>query len=91
MAKAATQDTVIGALGRTKREELRVTLRKSNGVTWLDLRIYYQSESGQMLPSQRGISVSGKELQQLRTILQKLYRERDGESAAATADSPRVK
>ena len=70
---AQISDEILGSIHRTKREEVRITLRKSEGKTWLDLRCYFQSETGSMVPTARGISLSGRELTQLRQILDKLY------------------
>jgi hypothetical protein len=78
MAKRAVQDTVIGTVVRQRREELRVAVRQSNGVKWLDIRVYYEAEDGVMRPSQRGVSLSPKEYTELRQVLQKLRREKDG-------------
>jgi Transcriptional Coactivator p15 (PC4) len=86
MAKAAAQDRLVGSVSRSRREELRVSVRQANGVKWLDIRVYYESESGTMLPSPRGVSLSPNEWTQLRDILQRLHREKGG---APVPETPR--
>jgi hypothetical protein len=85
MAKAAGPDRLIGAVSRQKREEIRVTVRNVGGTKWLDLRIYYESETGEMKPSQRGISLSPNEWKQLRQVLQTLHAEKAGRQDAVTS------
>jgi Transcriptional Coactivator p15 (PC4) len=85
MAKPAAQDTVIGAVVRQRREELRVSVRQSNGVKWLDIRVYYEADDGVMRPSQRGVSLSPKEYTELRKVLEKLRREKAGSPDALTS------
>jgi Transcriptional Coactivator p15 (PC4) len=81
----AVQDQLIGTVARQKREEIRVTVRKVGNTRWLDLRIYYEAETGDMRPSQRGVSLSPKEWIGLRKILQQL---KDGKPEAATPSLP---
>jgi hypothetical protein len=47
-AKAQAADTLIGTVSRVKREEIRVTVRQSQGKKWLDLRIFYEDETGRV-------------------------------------------
>jgi Transcriptional Coactivator p15 (PC4) len=91
MVKAAVHETVIGTVARVRKEQIRVSVRTSKGVKWLDIRVYYEAEDGSMRPSQRGVSLSPTEYTELRQVLQKLRREKDDRPAAATADLPRVK
>jgi Transcriptional Coactivator p15 (PC4) len=86
-ARQATKDEVIGAVSRMKREEIRVSVRRSAGMKWLDLRIYYEDETGAMRPSQRGVSISPKDWVKLREILGKLQKE--GRSEGGASDRPR--
>jgi Transcriptional Coactivator p15 (PC4) len=83
MAKAAVRDELIGTVPRTKREELRVSVRQANGVKWLDIRIYYEAEDGSLRPSQRGVSLSPTEWKELRKVLMKLRQEKAGQPGAA--------
>jgi Transcriptional Coactivator p15 (PC4) len=91
MARPAVQDTVIGAVVRQRREEIRVSVRQSKGVKWLDIRVYYEADEGSMQPSQRGVSLSPNEWRQLRQVLQKLRREKDGQADAGTSAQPTPK
>jgi hypothetical protein len=88
MARAAVQDTVIGAVVRQRREELRVSVRQANGVKWLDIRVYYEAEDGSMRPSPRGVSLSPTEWKELRAVLQRLHQEKAGQPGARTPDQP---
>jgi Transcriptional Coactivator p15 (PC4) len=85
--RAAPQDTLIGSVSRQRREEIRVSVRRSAGLKWLDLRIYYEDETGTMRPSQRGVSISPKDWVKLREILGKLQKE--GRSEDGASDRPR--
>jgi hypothetical protein len=87
-ARAAPQDTLIGSVSRQRREEIRVSVRQVKGVKWLDLRIFYEDETGTMRPSQRGVSLSPQEWKNLREILGKLHREKEGRPSAATPGQP---
>jgi len=83
--RAAPQDTLIGTVSRQRREEIRVSIRQAQGVKWLDLRVYYEDETGAMRPSQRGVSLSSAEWKSLREILGKL---KSGRSDADTPERP---
>jgi Transcriptional Coactivator p15 (PC4) len=83
MAKPAAQDRLIGAVERTRREELRVSVRTCKGAKWLDLRVYYEAPDGSMQPSARGVTLSEQDWKQLRVILQQL---KGGQPAASPAD-----
>jgi transcriptional coactivator p15 (PC4) len=78
MAKAAVQDTVIGTVVRQRREELRVSVRRANGVRWLDIRVFYEAEDGSMRASPRGVSLSPTEWKELRKVLMNLRQEKAG-------------
>ena len=77
------QDQLIGTVARVKREEVRVNVRTQGGMKWLDIRVYYQSETGEMRPSQRGVSLSPEEWKSLRQVLGKLLG-KSGQTVAGT-------
>lgn len=83
---AAGQDTVIGTVSRTRREELRVSVRRANGKRILDIRVFVENDLGTMIPTARGVSLSSEHWIQLRGILQRL--KRDGSSDALTSKLP---
>jgi hypothetical protein len=90
MAKAAVQETVIGAVIRQRREELRVSVRHANSRKMLDIRVWVEDELGRMIPTGRGVSLSPTEYTELRKVLATLRR-KDGKPEAATSGLPRVK
>jgi hypothetical protein len=91
MAKSRTvarvEDVVIGTVERQKREQIRVSVRKQGGVKWLDIRIYYEAETGDMRPSQRGVSLSSDEWKKLREVLQRLH-QKDGRADVGASTQP---
>ena len=72
MAKSAAQDQLIGAVSRSRREELRVSVRRANGKRILDIRVFIENDLGTMIPTARGVSLSSDQWIQLRGILQRL-------------------
>jgi Transcriptional Coactivator p15 (PC4) len=72
MAQQATQDVVLGAITRQRCEQIRVTVRRRHGHRVLDLRVFVQTDLGEWVPTQRGVSLSEKDWKELRTILAKL-------------------
>jgi hypothetical protein len=72
MAKPAASEQLIGAVERTRREELRVSIRRANGKRVLDIRTYIEDELGKMIPTARGVSLSSEQCIQLREILMRL-------------------
>ena len=72
MAKSAAQDQLIGAVSRSRREELRVSVRRANGKRILDIRVFVENDLGTMIPTARGVSLSSDQWIQLRGILQRL-------------------
>jgi hypothetical protein len=79
-------DTVIGAFQRQRVEQVRVSVRKINGVKVLDMRVYYQDEGGAWKPSPRGFTLTRQEWPKLRDCLVKLSKalkdERGGANGA---------
>ena len=81
MARAVVHDQLLGIVSRITREEIRVSVRTVGTVKWLDLRIWYQSDTGEMKPSQRGMSLSPKEWAQLKQSLARLKAQHGGVDA----------
>jgi Transcriptional Coactivator p15 (PC4) len=88
MAKSAASEQVIGAVERTRREELRVSIRRANGKRILDIRVFVQDEFGKMIPTARGVLLSSDQWKQLREILMRLNQERGGAGDARTSPRP---
>lgn len=71
-------------------EELRLALRQFEGHPFIDLRVWYQTEAGQWLPTKKGCSIRRGELEQIGRGLREAYRELFG-SGAQAAHQPRSK
>jgi|SRR5215475_10356622 len=87
-ASAAGGDVLVGAVVRQRKEEIRATIRTVGTTRWLDLRIFFEDETGTMRPSQRGLSLSPSEWSQLKEILQRLKSERDGRPSVSAPGQP---
>lgn len=44
-------------ISRSTLEELRLSLAEFNGHRYVDLRLYYRADSGEMRPNRKGITV----------------------------------
>jgi hypothetical protein len=78
-----SNDTIIGTVSRQRNEEIRVSIRRSQGKKVLDIRIWVQDDLGKMIPTGRGVSLSRHDWTKLRQVLEKLVRERVGQADAS--------
>ena len=85
----AVQDELLGAVDRVRQEQVRVSIRKFQGKRVLDLRIWVQDDLGKWIPTGRGVALGPEDWKELRTILGKLHREKEGRSEGAASDRPR--
>jgi hypothetical protein len=53
-------DETIAAIERKEGEQLRVALRSYNGHSYLDVRVYFQGDRGDWLPTKKGITLNAR-------------------------------
>lgn len=49
---------LIGEINKNSTEKIRVTLSEYKGYTFLDVRVYYEDDSGEWHPTKKGIAIS---------------------------------
>jgi len=82
MALAMPPDQVLGPVGRQRREDIRVSVRRAHGRKMLDSRVFIENELGQLIPTPRGVSLIEEDWKDLRQVLAQLT------SGRAGADTP---
>lgn len=65
-------DTVIAEFQKNAVEKVRGAFREYKGRNLIDLRIYYQDEAGEWLPTKEGIALTVEQWPELREALAKL-------------------
>jgi hypothetical protein len=75
-------DQVLGTVTRQRREEIRVSVRRAHGKKMLDIRVFVETELGEMIPTPRGVSLTEEDWKELRQVLAQL------KSGHAGADTP---
>ncbi len=69
MAVVMATPTKIGICPKNSREEIRVSLEMYNGRPICNIRVYFRSEEGEMLPSRKGLALSVDRLEGLVEVL----------------------
>jgi hypothetical protein len=85
---ARVEDVVIGAVSRVREEQVRVSMRRSQGRKVLDLRIWVQDDLGKWIPTGRGMSLGPKDWIKLKEILGKLRSEKVGRAEGGASTQP---
>jgi hypothetical protein len=78
-------DQVLGSEGRQRREEIRVSVRRAHGRKMLDIRVFVETELGEMIPTPRGVSLTEEDWKSLRQVLAQLT---GGRAGAVTPAQP---
>lgn len=60
---------LIGEIHKNSTEKIRVTLSEYKGYTFLDVRVYYEDDSGEWRPTKKGIAISKDNLEPLIKLL----------------------
>ncbi len=63
------QEHRIADIEKNSRETVRVGLKRYNGHHLIDLRVFFQGSSGDLLPSGKGVSLNVERLAELRAAL----------------------
>ena len=63
--------TLIDKFTKNASEEIQTSYNQFNGNDLLDIRIFYEDESGKYKPSRKGISLNVNQLPQLEKAIQK--------------------
>lgn len=67
-----SEDVIVHSFPKSEDEEVRIGLQKYKGRYYIDLRVWFQDETGTFKPSKKGISVSVERFPELRKGLEKL-------------------
>jgi hypothetical protein len=60
---------LIGEISKNSIEKIRVTLSEYKGYTFLDVRIYVEDDTGEWIPTKKGIAISKDNLEPLIKLL----------------------
>ena len=58
---------------KNSAEEVRVSLTTYNGKDYIDIRVFYLADDGEMRPTKKGLTVSVVLLPELSTAVEKLH------------------
>jgi hypothetical protein len=72
-------DTVIAEFQQNAVEHIRLVLQEYKGKRLIDLRIYYQDDAGEWLPTKKGMALTVEQWPELRQAMATLAHERRGE------------
>lgn len=61
---------LLATFPRTDRTEVRLTLSQFKGRQLIDLRLYFQSDAGEWLPTRKGCAIQPGELPDLQAALE---------------------
>jgi hypothetical protein len=65
-------EVIVSKFQRNPTEEVRTTLKEFKGRHYIDIRIYFLSDSGQWKPTRKGISLSVEYLSELKEAINSL-------------------
>jgi len=66
------ENQIVHSMKRTENEEVRVSIRSFKDKVYLDLRIFFKSaQSGEWIPSKKGLTLSTELISSLREGLEK--------------------
>lgn len=60
---------LIGEIQKNSTEKIRVTVSEHKGYKFLDVRVYYEDDSGEWRPTKKGITVSKDNIETLVNFL----------------------
>jgi hypothetical protein len=60
---------LIGEISKNSTERIRVSISEYRGYTFLDVRVYYEDDSGEWRPTKKGITVSKDNIESLIKLL----------------------
>jgi hypothetical protein len=61
--------TEIGWLDKNSKEKIRVAVREYKGREFVDVRVYFENDDGQWLPTKKGITISPGKMGELIRLL----------------------
>jgi len=62
---------LLGEIERNKTEKIKVETREYKGKDFLSARIFYHADSGEWLPTKKGITIKPDQVKELIELLQK--------------------
>ena len=65
-------DVLVGKIVRNRREEIRVGLSEFAGGIHCDIRTYFKNDSGEWIPSKKGVSLPTSRLEDLDELVDQL-------------------
>jgi hypothetical protein len=68
-AQGATEERTIAVIPKNSREELRVGLSTYNGVELVNLRVWFNTGSGDMRPGKAGFALKVEKLPELQRAI----------------------
>jgi hypothetical protein len=71
-------DTLIGEFQKNAVEKIRIALRDYKGKRLIDLRVYYQDDAGEWLPTKKGLALTVEQWPEFRAALAKLTQALNG-------------
>ena len=60
---------MIGEIQKNATERIRVSVSEYKGYTYLDLRIFFENDSGEWMPTKKGVTISKDNIESLISLL----------------------
>ena len=69
------ENKIITRFNKNKKEIVQVTLNSYKGYDLVDIRVYVENDSGELIATKRGISISTRLIPELKKALEKAEQE----------------
>ena len=69
------ENKIITKFNKNKKEIVQVTLNNYKGHDLVDIRVYVENDSGELIATKRGISISTRLIPELKKALEKAEQE----------------
>jgi len=66
------RDQLFGSIKKNMTEEIRIAIRNYKGREFVDIRLFFQNDQGEMIPTKKGVSFSPELIPEFKAIAEKL-------------------
>ena len=68
---------LIGEIQKNSTEKIKVTLSEYKGYEFIDVRVYYEDDSGEWRPTKKGIAIAPDKVKELMDLLTRAQEGKD--------------
>ena len=66
---------LIGEIQKNSTEKIRVSIESYKGHEFIDVRVYYEDDTGEWRPTKKGIAIPTDKAEELLALIKKAYGE----------------